>query len=145
MTVRLRILLLVTATAVISACGGSAGASPIGGYTPATLSRPESPVQVTLVSPTNGEVIQGTTVHVVVSITGGTVTPVYSTHISPTVGHVHLYMNNQLVYMTYTLHQDLPVNPGTLYSMYAEWVAADHFAFSPRDVTSKIFFNVAAS
>ena len=104
-----------------------------------------SPVKITLLSPTNGEVVHGNMVNVVVAISGGTVIAVYSTHISPTVGHVHLYMNNQLVYMSYTLHQALPVNPGVLYSMYAEWVASDQFPFSPRDVTPTIYFKVASS
>lgn len=133
------------ATVVLSACGGATASTstPIAGYTPATLSRPASAVQITLVAPTSGQVVRGSSVHVVVSITGGTVTPVYSTHISPTVGHVHLYLNSQLVYMSYTLQQDLPVNPGAEYAMYAEWVASDHFPFSPRDVTSKVYFSVA--
>lgn len=142
-----RLIILITVATAVAACGGAGGSTttPISGYTPATEVRPASPVQVTLVTPTNGEVVHGSSVHVVVSITGGTVTPNYSTHISPTVGHVHLYMNKQLVYMSYTLVQDLPVNTGTEYSMYAEWVASDHFPFDPRDVTATIFFSVAPS
>ncbi|MBV8526853.1 MAG: hypothetical protein JOZ75_00910 [Candidatus Dormibacteraeota bacterium] len=142
-----RLIVLITVAIAVAACGEAAGSTPttVGGYTPATSVRPASPVHVTLVTPTNGQVVHGSTVHVVVSITGGTVTPVYSTHISSTVGHVHLYMNKQLVYMSYTLVQDLPVNAGTEYSMYAEWVASDHFPFDPRDVTSTIFFTVAPS
>ena len=138
-------IVLAFAIMALSACGGAAASTstPVGGYTPATLSRPASPVQITLVSPTSGEVVHGSSVHVVVSITGGTVTPVYSTHISPKVGHVHLFMNSQLVYMSYALQQDLPVNPGAEYAMYAEWVASDHFPFSPRDVTAKVYFSVA--
>ncbi|MGH7687447.1 MAG: hypothetical protein ACREN2_11615 [Candidatus Dormibacteria bacterium] len=101
-------------------------------------------MQITLVSPVSGQVVQGSTLHVAVSITGGTITPVYSTHISPTVGHVHLYLNNQLIYMSYTLQQDLQVTPGAEYSMYAEWVASDHFPFSPRVVTAKVFFSVTS-
>ncbi|MBV8195592.1 MAG: hypothetical protein JOY80_08695 [Candidatus Dormibacteraeota bacterium] len=142
-----RLMFLLSAAAVLTACGAAAATSPAATptLTPATQNRPPSPVRVTLVSPTNGEVVHGSVVHVVVSISGGTVTKAYSTNISPTVGHVHLYMNNQLVYMTYTLHQDMPVNPGVEYTMYAEWVAADHFPFSPRDVTPRVFFTVAAS
>ena len=140
-------IVLALCVMVLSACGGSSASTstPIAGYTPSTLTRPTSPVQITLVSPTSGEVVHGSSVHVVVAITGGTVTPVYSTHISPTVGHVHLYLNSQLVYMSYTLQQDLPVNPGAEYAMYAEWVASDHFPFSPRDVTTKVYFSVASS
>lgn len=142
-----RWIVVALSVTVLPACGGAPASTstPIAGYTPATLSRPASPVQITLVSPTSGEVVHGASVHVVVAITGGTVTPVYSTHISPTVGHVHLYLNSQLVYMSYTLQQDLPVNPGAEYAMYAEWVASDHFPYSPRDVTAKVYFSVAPS
>ncbi len=138
-----RLVIALVATGLVAACGGTSAATATPTLTPATLVRPSSPVKVRLLSPTNGEVIHGKTVHIVVSITGGTVTRLYSTHISPTVGHVHLYFNNQLVYMSYTLHQDLPVQPGLTYTMYAEWVAADHFPFSPRDVTPPIIFKVA--
>ena len=141
-----RIVLLFAVPFVLAACGAAAAtpaASPT--FTPSTLNRPPSSVQVKLISPTNGLVVHGTSVHVVVAVSGGTVTPVYSTHISPTVGHVHLYMNSQLVYMSYTLTQDLPVVPGAEYSIYAEWVASDHFPFDPRDLTSKIYFSVAPS
>jgi hypothetical protein len=142
-----RLRFLVVAASVLAACGGPTQSTPTAAptFTPATLNRPSSPVTITLISPANGELVQGTSVHVVVMVSGGTVTRVYSTNISPTKGHVHLYLNNQLVYMSYTLHQDLPVNPGVLYSMYAEWVAADHYPFSPRDVTQTIYFRVAAA
>ncbi|MBV9100326.1 MAG: hypothetical protein JOZ46_09270 [Candidatus Dormibacteraeota bacterium] len=144
----MRALIVTTLAALtIAACGATAtpSSSATPTLTPATLSRPPTSVKITLVTPTNGEVVHGSTVHIVVVISGGTVTPTYSTHISPTVGHVHLYFDNQLVYMSYTLHQDLPVQPGFTYTMYAEWVAADHFPFSPRDVTPPVIFHVAAS
>jgi len=140
-----KLVLLVLMSGILAACGSTAQATATPTLTPATLSRPASPVTIKLVSPTNGEVVHGKMVSVVVSITGGTVTPTYSTHVAPTVGHVHLYFNNQLVYMSYTLHQDLPVQPGLEYTMYAEFVAQDHFPFSPRDVTHTIFFTVSPS
>ena len=107
--------------------------------------RPSSPVKITLLSPTNGEVVHGTTLVVRVSVTGGvvTTTTTNSSHITPTKGHVHLYLNNQLIYMSYTLSQPITVKPGLPYSMYAEFVAQDHFFFSPRDVTPTVFFTVA--
>jgi hypothetical protein len=138
-----RLILLFLTAGLLVGCDAPSQVSATPTLTPSTLNRPASPVTITLVSPTNGEVVHGTVVHVVVAIQGGTVTPSYSTHISPTVGHVHLYMNGQLVYMTYTLHQDMPVNPGVSYSMYTEWVASDHFPFSPRDTTPPIVFTVA--
>ena len=138
-----RCVLVILAALTVAACGGTATPTATPSLTPATTNRPASDVKVTIVSPTNGEVVHGNMVHVVVTVSGGTVTPSYSTKISPTVGHVHLYMQNQLVYMSYTLSQDLPVSPGLSYALYAEWVAADHFPFSPRDLTPTVVFTTA--
>ena len=107
--------------------------------------RPATPVKIVLLSPTSGEVVHGTTLVVRVSVTGGTVTTVTTGDITPTKGHVHLYLNNQLIYMSYTLSQPITVKPGLPYSMYAEFVAQDHYPFSPRDVTPTVFFTVAPS
>jgi hypothetical protein len=100
-------------------------------------------VKITLVAPSSGEVVHGTTLVVRVSITGGVVTQVTTADITPTKGHVHLYLNNQLIFMSYTLSQPITVKPGLEYSMYAEFVAQDHFPFAPRDVTPTVFFTVA--
>jgi hypothetical protein len=144
--------LLTTVLLGATACGSAASAEG-GSPTPAPTEyptpsgglghRPSTPVKISLVAPTSGEVVHGTSVLVRVSVTGGTVTAVTTGDISPTKGHVHLYLNNQLIYMQYTLQQSVPVHPGVEYSMYAEFVAQDHFPFSPRDVTPTIFFTVA--
>jgi hypothetical protein len=144
--------LLTTVLLGVTACGSAAsaeGGSPTPGPTAYPTPsgglghRPSTPVKINLVAPTSGEVVHGTSVLVKVSVTGGTVTAVTTGDITPTKGHVHLYLNNQLIYMQYTLQQSVPVHPGVEYSMYAEFVAQDHFPFSPRDVTPTIFFTVA--
>jgi len=144
---------LTAALIVMTSCSTASTVGPGGTATP-TLTpyptpsgglghRPSTPVKITLLSPTNGEVVDGTSVLVKVSIAGGTITTVTTSDITPTKGHVHLYLNNQLIYMSYTLQQPITVKPGLEYSMYAEFVAQDHFPFSPRDVTPTIFFTVA--
>ncbi|MFZ0128497.1 MAG: hypothetical protein WB808_01080 [Candidatus Dormiibacterota bacterium] len=149
------LLVLLTALVLcVTACSSAAaGGGPSASGTPAATPyptpsgglghRPSSPVKITLIAPTSGEVVHGTTLVVRVSITGGVVTTVTTSDITPTKGHVHLYLNNQLIYMQYTLSQPITVKPGLEYSMYAEFVAQDHFPFSPRDVTPTIFFTVA--
>jgi hypothetical protein len=149
------LLVLLTALVLcVTACSSAAaGGGPSGSGTPAATPyptpsgglghRPSSPVKITLVAPVNGETVHGTSILVRVSVAGGVVTPTLSAIISPTKGHVHLYLNNQLIYMAYTLQQKIAVQPGLEYSMYAEFVAQDHFPFSPRDVTPTIFFTVA--
>jgi hypothetical protein len=149
--------LLVLLTAVLlsmTACASSTG-DPTASGTPAPTPyptpvggvghRPSSPVKITLLAPTNGEVIHGTTVLVRVSVVGGIVTSTTSSIVSPTKGHVHLYLNNQLIFMSYTLSQEITVKPGLEYSMYVEYVAQDHYHFNPPDVSPTIYFTVAPS
>jgi len=104
-------------------------------------SRPSSPAVVTIVSPTANEVVTGTTLHVVISLQNASIVPATTTNISPTTGHVHLYVDNALVSMNYGLTQDLPVHPGT-YVLKAEFVAADHAPFDPRVWSPEIIFTV---
>ena len=143
-----RALTLLFATVALSGCGTATtsttialtpGPSPTIGPTHADA----SPVKLTLVSPLNDEVIDGSTAHVTITVTGGTITSTYSKNVSPTVGHIHLYMNSELVAMAYATSTDIAVEPGAEYSLYAEWVAADHGSFTPRDITPKIYFVVS--
>jgi hypothetical protein len=93
------------------------------------------------VSPTANEALTGTTVQVVLSLQNATIVPATTTSISPTTGHVHLYVDNALVSMNYGLTQSLPVHPGT-YVLKAEFVAADHAPFDPRVWSPEIIFTV---
>jgi hypothetical protein len=146
------LLVLLTAMLLcITACQSASPSDPTGTLAPTSYPtpvggvghRPSSPVKITLISPTNGEVVHGTSVLVKVAITGGIVTTTTSSIVSPTKGHVHLYLNNQLIYMSYTLSQEITVKPGLEYTMYVEYVAQDHYHFDPPDVSASIFFTVA--
>jgi hypothetical protein len=133
----------VMAIALLAGCGG-ATPTPAPPESPAATSqgsRPSSPAVVTIVSPTNGAVISGTTVHIVLTLTGATITTVTTTNIQPTLGHVHLYVDNNLVSMNYGLTQDVTVQPGT-YVLRAEFVASDHAPFNPRVWSDQVFFTV---
>jgi len=136
--------LTLAGAALLTACGGGTGTS-IPTSTSSAANRPATSAQVSIVSPSPGALIRGNTVHVAIALSGATITRVYSTTITPTLGHIHLYLDNQLIYMNYTLQQDVTVHPGLQYSLYAEFVASDHFPFHPRDVTNTIFFSVAPS
>ena len=106
-------------------------------YAPA--SRPSTAAKVSIVSPTADEMITGSTLHVVVSLTGAEIVPDTNEDIRPDQGHVHLYLDNTLVYMQYSLTKDLPITPGT-HVLKAEFVANDHAPFNPRDWSTQIFF-----
>lgn len=126
--------MLIVAAILLSSCGGPTTSSP-------GAVRPSSPAVVTIVEPTAGQTVSGTTIHVVLSLTGAKIVSQTTTHIRPDEGHVHLFVDHVLVSMNYGLEQDLPVHPGT-YVLSAEFVAADHAPFNPRVVSADTIFTV---
>jgi hypothetical protein len=125
---------------LVGACSPGAAATPTAGL--ASLGpRPSSPATVAIVTPTSGARVTGTSVHVVLSLTGAAIVPATTTAITPTTGHVHLYVDNQLVSMNYGLEQDLPITAGS-HVLKAEFVAADHAPFSPRVYSDQVIFTV---
>ncbi len=145
---RLGSLLLVVAVAACASPGATAPATSSVPSDAASLvaptpagSRPSSPAIVSIVSPTANQVVTGSTIQVVLSLQNATIVSVTTTSISPTTGHVHLYVDNSLVSMNYGLTQSLPIHPGT-YVLKAEFVAADHAPFDPRVWSPEIFFTV---
>ena len=81
----------------------------------------------------------GPNLTVKLDLIGGTITPISSTKLSPTEGHVHLFVDNKLVSMTYGLTQDLTnLAPGP-HSLRVEFVAADHAPFKNPVVAAVLF------
>ena len=128
--------MLIVAAILLISCSGQMTASP-------SVVRPSSPAVVTIVEPAAGQTVSGTTVHVVLSLTGAKIVSQTTTHIRPDEGHVHLFVDHVLVSMNYGLEQDIPVSPGTLV-LRAEFVAADHAPFNPRVESPEIVFTVKA-
>ncbi|HEY2704547.1 MAG TPA: hypothetical protein VGL20_12730 [Candidatus Dormibacteraeota bacterium] len=141
--------ILAIPTISCAACGGGSGvpatSSPTAAASlpPGTPSgtRPSSPATLSITSPADGSTVTGSTVHVAVDLQGAQVVQATSSNISPDKGHVHLYIDGNLQYMQYTLAQDFPVHPG-VYTIKAEFVASDHFPFSPRVYSKQIVFTV---
>jgi len=135
----------VVLAAIVAGCSGSPTSAPAisaGPSAPAASgNRPSSPAVLTIVQPMSDESVTGTSVHVVLSLTGAQIVSATTTNIRPDQGHVHLYVDNVLVSMNYGLEQDLPVHPGT-YVLKAEFVAADHAPFDPRVWSPEVFFTV---
>jgi len=143
-------LALAALAVAVGACSSGTPTTQINGTPPpasapsaaASLGpRPSSLAVVAIVQPQSGAQITGSTVHVVLSLTGATIVTQTSTNIRPDQGHVHLFVDNVLVSMNYGLEQDLPVHPGT-YVLKAEFVAADHAPFSPQVFSPEVFFTV---
>lgn len=127
----------------LAACGGDPAVTPSPASTDtATLGpRPSSMATVEIVEPAQGATIVGTQAHIVLKLTGAKIVTETTTAIRPDEGHVHLYVNNQIVSMNYGLEQDIPVLEGTLV-LRAEFVAADHAPYSPRVQSGEIVFTV---
>jgi hypothetical protein len=137
---------LAGAALLLAACSDSGGSptpspSPSASATPDLASRPSSPAALSITSPTAGATVTGSTLHVVVALQNAKIVQATTTQINPAEGHVHLYLDNQLIYMGFSLEQDVPVHPG-VYTLKAEFVGADHFPFNPRVYSSSIVFQV---
>ncbi len=138
------VLAAAVLAATVTACGSGGGAEqtlapPSAQAT--TANRPSSPAMVAITEPVAGAEVTGSSVHIVLSLTGATIVSATTTEIRPDQGHVHLYVDNVLVSMNYGLEQDLPVKAGT-YVIKAEFVAADHAPFNPRVWSPEVYFTV---
>ena len=135
----LRALATSAVAILLGACAGNPGPTPA--VSPSLGPRPSSPATVQVVQPAAGATVTGTTVHVVLKLTGASIVPQTTTTIRPDEGHVHLYVNNVLVSMNYGLEQDVAVQPGNI-ALKAEFVAADHAPFNPRVWSPDTIFTV---
>jgi hypothetical protein len=135
----LRLLAGCATALLVAACMGNppTQAAP----SPTLGPRPPSPAKVEIVQPTASSTVTGTSVHVVLKLTGATIVSQTTTDIRPDQGHLHLYVNNVLVSMNYGLEQDIPVQPGTI-DLKAEFVASDHAPFNPRVWAPDVIFTV---
>jgi hypothetical protein len=137
--------LLAAAAFLAAACSPAAPTAAPRTLTPATsptiAPRIASDAKVSIREPADGATIVGTSVHVVLQLDGAKIVTETTTNIRPDEGHVHLYLNGQVVSMNYGLEQDLPVTPGT-YVLRAEFVAADHAPYNPRVESGDVVFTV---
>jgi hypothetical protein len=137
-SVRRTILLMAMPVLLLAACskgGGSSGASA------QPSPRPSSTAKVEILSPKNGQTFQGSSVDLPIKLglTGARIVPATTTNITPDTGHVHLYLDNQIVTMNFSLTGDVPnVTPGQ-HILRAEFVASDHLPFNPRVFVSVTF------
>ena len=122
-------------------CSGGGDASPTPTSTPTTITgkRPSSPAVLKILAPKTGEVIHGNSTELKLSLKNAKIVPATTTHIVPTQGHVHVYLDNKLVSMNFGLSQQLTnLTPGQHF-LRCEFVASDHGPFDPRVITSTTF------
>jgi hypothetical protein len=103
--------------------------------------RPASTATISFARPTPGEQVTGDVLDVRVVLDGGTIVQGSTTNVAPDTGHVHLFLDGQIVSMTYGLRQEVPIAdlaPG-VHRLQAEFVAADHAPFNPPVVAATTF------
>jgi hypothetical protein len=135
--------LLTVAAAVAVALAASACSKSGGAATPTSSARPRITARIEIVSPTNGQVIHGSDVTVRVALTGARIVPATTKHIVPDQGHLHVFLDNQIVGMNFQLTDEVSnVKPG-MHVLRVEFVASDHLPFDPR-VFEAVTFQVDA-
>src|SRR5206468_9699222 len=81
----------------------------------------------------------GSNVRLRVTLSGGHVVQPTTTHITPTQGHLHVFLDNKIIFMNYKLNAVIPnVRPGQ-HTLRVEFVASDHLPFDPRVFTGVVF------
>ena len=139
--IRRTLAIALGAMAVIAAaCAGGGGG---GGGSPTPSVRPNSPATIRIVEPTNGAVIHGSTVHLVVAVHGARIVKPTTTHIVPTQGHIHVYLDARLISMNYGLTQTVPGVTRGAHVLQVEFVASDHLPWNPR-IREAVSFTVKA-
>ena len=129
--------MVIIAVAVLASACSKGSAEPGGSPTPDV--RPSSPAKVAILSPTNGQIVHGSSVKIRVQLTGAKIVPATTTHIVPTRGHLHVYLDDQIVSMNFKLTGDIgEVKPG-MHVLRVEFVASDHLPFDPRVFTAVTF------
>jgi hypothetical protein len=130
-----------------SACSGSGSPQPGTGATGSSPSvsadRPASTAKLAIITPTNGQVVHGTTVQMKVRLRDATIVPTTTADIVPDEGHLHVILDDQLISMTGQTTQLLSnLTPGQ-HLLKVEFVASDHAPFDPR-VIAAVAFEVRA-
>jgi hypothetical protein len=133
---------VVVALVLLASCGGDeeGGTSATGS---SAAARPSSPAELSIVSPTVGEVVEGSTVDLRLELRGATIVPGTTTDIVPDEGHLHVLLDDTLISMTEGLEQAIPDVPPGEHRITVEFVATDHAPFDPR-VIEVVAFEIAA-
>jgi hypothetical protein len=129
------LLLLAAALALVAVTGACSSKSPTKS---SSADRPSTTARLEIVRPT-ASAKTGPDPTVEVNLIGATVVQATTGPLRPDEGHIHLFVDGQLVSMAYGTTQDLHgLAPGT-HTLQAEFVATDHAPFSNRVVAGVIF------
>jgi len=127
----------VVAVMALAGCGPSAATSPPTN-SQTVLQRPASTAILTILSPTNGQVVHGSSVVLRLSLQHAHIVPATTSHVVPDEGHIHVLVNQKLVSMTFGLTQVVPGLPSGQVVLHVEFVASDHAPFDPQVFTDVV-------
>jgi hypothetical protein len=106
--------------------------------------RPSSTAVLSITTPKDGSTIHGSTVDLVVSLTGAKLVAATTTNLQPDEGHLHVTLDDQLLTMTSGTSYPIPDVPPGQHLLKVEFVANDHAPFDPR-VIAAVSFTVKAA
>lgn len=133
---------LFVGAALAASCSSGSSAGPPSS-SPTARTRPSSSGTLTVVSPKQGETVEGGSVLLELGLTGARIVPVTTSNLKPNEGHVHVLLDGRLVTMTSSLEERIPNVPAGAHVIRAEFVASDHAPFNPRVVAEVSFTSVA--
>jgi uncharacterized membrane protein len=108
---------------------------------PTLANRPSSTATLRILEPVEGQRVSTATLDIVTQITGATVVEGSATDVTPDTGHVHIYVDDQLMSMAYAPSQEIAIDwlgPGP-HVVRVEFVATDHAPFDPPVEASVAF------
>jgi hypothetical protein len=111
-----------------------------------SANRPSSTATIRIVAPVEGQQVSGDFVDIVTELTGATVVDASATEVTPDTGHVHVYVDDQLMSMSYAPEQQIPIDflERGPHVVRVEFVAADHGVFDPPVEASVTFVKMTA-
>jgi hypothetical protein len=123
---------------VAAACSSSpskSAASSTPTATPAS-GRLSSPAKLSIISPTPGAVVHGTSVVIKVKLENARIVPRTTTQVTPTTGHIHIAVDGRTIALYAGAQYTVTGLTKGQHLISAEFVEANHIPFDPRIITT---------